>query len=172
MKNIFLIGYMGTGKSTVAAYMAKKYGMEVLEMDQMIVEREEMNISDIFTKHGEEYFRDIETRLLIEIQSQENKVVSCGGGVVLREQNVEEMRKSGKIVLLSAKAETILGRVKDDNSRPLLQGNKNIEFINDMMDKRRPKYERAADVVIETDEKRVEDICKEIFEQIERQENR
>lgn len=169
MKNIFLIGYMGTGKSTVAAYMAKQYGLEVLEMDQMIVEREGMSISDIFAKQGEGYFRDVETNLLIEIQSQENKVVSCGGGVVLREQNVEEMRKGGKIVLLSAKAETILERVKDDDSRPLLQGNKNVEFINDMLEKRRPKYESAADIVIQTDGKQIKDICNEIFEQIEGQ---
>ena len=169
MKNIFLIGYMGTGKSTVAAYMAKQHHMEVLEMDQMIVEREGMSISDIFAKHGEDYFRDVETRLLIEIQTQKNKVVSCGGGVVLREQNVEEMRKGGNIVLLSAKAETILERVKDDNSRPLLQGNKNIAFINDMLEKRRPSYESAADIIILTDGKQVADICNEIFEEIERQ---
>lgn len=166
MKNIFLIGYMGTGKSTVAACMAKQYNMAVLEMDQMIVEREGMSISDIFAKYGEDYFRDVETKLLIEIQTQENKVVSCGGGVVLREKNVNEMRKGGNIVLLSARAETILERVKDDDSRPLLQGNKNIEFINNMLEKRRPKYESAADVVIETDGKQVSDICNEIFEQI------
>lgn len=167
MENIFLIGYMGTGKSTVAAYMAMQYGMEVLEMDQMIVEREGMSISDIFSTRGEDYFRDVETQLLIDIQTQENKVVSCGGGVVLREQNIKEMRKGGKIVLLSAQAETILERVKDDSSRPLLQGNKNIAFINDMLEKRRPKYESAADIVIQTDGKKVADICKEIFLKIE-----
>lgn len=168
MKNIFLIGYMGTGKSTVAAYMAKQYGMEVVEMDQIIVEREGMSIADIFAKHGEDYFREIETKLLVEIQMQENKVVSCGGGVVLRKQNVEVMRKAGRIVLLSAKAETILERVQDDDSRPLLQGNKNISFISDMLEKRRPIYEHAADVIIQTDGKRVADICNEIFEQTER----
>lgn len=169
MKNIFLIGYMGTGKSTVAARMAKQHGMEVLEMDQMIVEREGMSISDIFEKRGENYFRDVETKLLIEIQTQENKVVSCGGGVVLREQNIAEMQKGGSIVLLSAKPETILERVKDDNSRPLLQGNKTVEFISEMMEKRRSKYESAADFVIHTDGKQVADICNEIFEKIERQ---
>ena len=168
MKNIFLIGYMGTGKSTVAACMAKQCGMEVLEMDQMIAEREGMSISDVFAKYGEEYFRDVETKLLLEIQKQENKVVSCGGGVVLRKQNVEEMQKGGKIVLLSAKPETILERVKDDNSRPLLQGNKTVAFISEMMEKRRLKYENAADIVIQTDGKKVADICHEIFEQIER----
>ena len=148
MKNIFLIGYMGTGKSTVAAYMAKQYGMEVLEMDQMIVDREGMSISDIFAKRGEDYFRDVETKLLIEIQTKENKVVSCGGGIVLRKQNIEEMQKGGSVVLLSARPETILERVENDNSRPLLQGNKTIEFISEMMEKRREKYENAAEIII------------------------
>jgi shikimate kinase len=168
MKNIYLIGYMGSGKSTVAAHMVKQYGMEVLEMDQMIVEREGMSVSDIFAKYGEDYFRDVETKLLIEIQTQDNKVVSCGGGVVLREQNVAEMQKGGSIVLLSAKPETILERVKYDNSRPLLQGNKTVEFISEMMEKRRSKYESAADLIIHTDGKQVADICNEIFGKIER----
>ena len=166
MKNLFLIGYMGTGKSTVAAYLANHYGMDIIEMDQEIVEREGMGISNIFSIKGEAYFRDVETNLLIEIQAQENKVVSCGGGVVLREQNVAEMKESGQIVLLTAKPETILERVKDDDSRPLLRGNKNVEFISTMLEKRRPKYESAADIVIETDGKSAEEICREIYEKI------
>ncbi len=169
MKNIFLIGYMGTGKSTVAAYMAKQYGMEVVEMDRMIADREGMSISDIFAKQGEEYFRDVETKLLQEICLQENKVVSCGGGVVLRSDNVEMMKKRGTIVLLSARPETILERVKDDNSRPLLEGNKTVDFISEMMEKRREKYEGAADIIIQTDGKQIADICNEIYEQIERE---
>ena len=166
MKNIFLIGYMGTGKSTVATHMAKAYGMEVMEMDEMIVCREGMSISDIFAKHGEEYFRDVETKLLQEICRQENIVVSCGGGVVLRRHNVDEMRKSGTIVLLSANPETILERVKDDNSRPLLAGNKTVEFIREMMEKRREKYEGAANIMIQTDHKSVVGICEEMIERI------
>ena len=166
MRNIFLIGYMGTGKSTVAAYLHENYGMEVLEMDQEIVEREGMSISDIFETKGEAYFRDVETKLLICIQSQENQVVSCGGGVVLREQNVETMKKSGQIILLTAKHETILERVKDDESRPLIKGNKNVAFIQDMMEKRRKKYEAAADIIIETDSKDAKAICTEILEKL------
>lgn len=166
MKNIFLIGFMGAGKSTVASYLSREHAMEIVEMDQVIVEREGMSIADVFAKHGEEYFRDTETNLLIEIQSEQNKVVSCGGGVVLREQNVAEMKKSGQIVLLVASPATILERVKDGDDRPLLQGNKNEEFIRDMMEKRREKYERAADVVIQTDGKPVEQICREILEQV------
>lgn len=166
MKNIFLIGFMGSGKSTVASYLAENYGMEIIEMDQLIVEREGMSIPDIFSQKGEPYFRDAETNLLIEIQSEENKVVSCGGGVALRERNVEEMKKGGKIILLNAKPETILERVKDDDNRPLLRGNKNVDFISNMMEQRRPKYEGAADFVIQTDGKSAEVICKEIFEKI------
>lgn len=167
MKNIFLIGFMGSGKSTVASYLSKEYAMEIVEMDQLIVEREGMSIADIFAKHGENYFRDTETNLLIEIQNEQNKVVSCGGGVVLREQNVTEMKKSGRIVLLIAKPETILERVKDSDDRPLLQGNKNVAFISDMMEKRREKYEQAADVIVHTDGKEIAEICKEILEQVE-----
>ena len=93
-------------------------------------------------------------------------MVSCGGGIVLRDQNVEEMRKSGMIVLLSARPETILERVKDDISRPLLQGNKTVAYIREMMDKRREFYENAAEVVIQTDGKQIREICSEIFGQI------
>ena len=166
MKNIFLIGYMGTGKSSVAAHMGTKYGMEVLEMDEMIADKEGMSISDIFAKQGEEYFRNVETAFLQDICLKENKVVSCGGGVVLRSQNVEMMKTGGTIVLLSASPETILERVQDDTSRPLLQGNKTVAYIREMMDKRREYYENAAEVVIQTDGRQIEEICREIFEQI------
>lgn len=168
MKNVFLIGFMGSGKSTVASCLSKNYGMEIIEMDEVLVEREGMSIPDIFAKKGESYFREAETNLLIEIQSEQNKVVSCGGGVVLREKNVQEMKKSGQIVLLNAKPETILERVKDDDNRPLLEGKKNTEFISDMMEERRPKYEGAADFVIQTDGKTADEICKEIFEKIKK----
>ena len=166
MINIFLIGFMGSGKSTVASCLAKKYGMEIVEMDQVIVEREGMSILDIFAHKGEKYFRDVESQLLTEIQAKQDRVISCGGGVVIREQNVKEMKKCGKVVLLNAKPETILERVKDDKNRPLLQGKKDVSFIGDMMEQRRPKYEKAADLIIETDGKGAEEICKEIFDRI------
>ena len=77
--NIFLIGFMGSGKSTVADYLCEKFDMDVVEMDQVIAERERMSISDIFEKHGELYFRDLETKLLVELQEKTNTVVSCNG---------------------------------------------------------------------------------------------
>lgn len=166
MENVFLIGFMGSGKSTIASYLAENYGMEIIDMDQLIVEREGMAIPDIFAQKGELYFRDVETSLLIEIQGEQNKVVSCGGGVVLQEKNIQAMKKSGQVVLLNAKPETILERVKDDDNRPLLWGNKNVQFIHDMMEKRQPKYEAAADLVIHTDGKSADEICKEIISKV------
>lgn len=164
MNNIFLIGFMGCGKSTVSAYMAKEYGMDVVEMDEEIVNREKMSIPEIFESKGEAYFRDAESKLLQDLEKQDNKVVSCGGGAILRKENVELMKKSGTIVFLTAEPETILERVKDDDNRPLLKGNKNIEYIKELLEKRYPQYEIAADLVIKTDKKEVKDICKEILE--------
>ena len=161
--NILLIGFMGAGKSTVADYLKTKYSMDLVEMDQEIAGREGMSISDIFSTHGEEYFRNLETQLLIELQSHGNTVVSCGGGVPMRERNVKEMKKNGKVVLLTAKPETILERVKDDHSRPLLEGNKTVDYIAELMEKRREKYETAADIVVATDGRSAEEICGEII---------
>ncbi len=160
--NIFLIGFMGAGKSTVARAMHDRYSMDVVEMDQIIEERNGMSIPEIFEKHGEEYFRQQETKLLIESQSKTNVVFSCGGGVPMRDENVKEMRKSGKIVLLTAKPETILERVKRSHDRPLLEHNKTVSHISELMEQRRPKYEAAADIVIDTDGKSAQEICEEI----------
>ena len=164
--NIFLIGFMGAGKSTISDYLKNALAMDVVEMDQCIVERQGMSISDIFETYGEEYFRELETSLLVEMQSQTNVVVSCGGGVPMRERNVAEMKKNGRVVLLTAKPETILERVKDNHDRPLLENNKNVDFIGDLMEKRRVKYEAAADIVIETDGKSELEICEEMIHRL------
>ena len=164
--NIVLIGFMGAGKSTISDFLRTVFAMEVVEMDQIIAEREGMSISDIFETYGEEYFRNLETELLIEMQSKTNVVISCGGGVPMRERNVVEMKKNGRVVLLTAKPETILSRVKDNHDRPLLEGNKNVDFIADLMEKRREKYQAAADIVIETDGKDKLEICEELVQRI------
>ncbi len=164
--NIFLIGFMGAGKSTISDYLKNALAMDVVEMDQCIVERQGMSISDIFETYGEEYFRELETNLLIEMQSRSNVVVSCGGGVPMRERNVDEMKKNGRVVLLTAKPETILERVRDNHDRPLLENNKNVSFIADLLEKRRAKYEAAADIVIQTDGKSELEICEELIHRL------
>ena len=157
---------MGAGKSTVSEYLSRKYNMDTVEMDQIIAEREKMSISDIFSVHGEEYFRDLETNLLIEMQAKTNTVISCGGGVPMRERNVKEMKKNGCVVLLTATPETILERVKDNHDRPLLEGNKTVSYISELMEKRREKYEAAADLIIETDGKSAQEICEELVQKM------
>ena len=149
--NLVLIGFMGTGKTTVSGALKDIFAMDVIEMDQIISERD-----------GEQYFRDAETNLLVELQARKNAVISCGGGTPLRDVNVAEMRKNGKVILLRARPETVFARVRDSHDRPLIENNKNISFIADLMEKRRPKYEAAADIIIDTDGKDEYQICEEI----------
>ena len=155
-KNIFLIGFMGAGKSTIARCLHSHHGMEWLEMDKG------MPISEIFRRKGEEYFRELETGLLLSLESRSNTVVSCGGGVPLRSCNVEAMKRSGIVVFLTARPETILERVKDSHDRPLLEGHKDVEYIAGLLSKRLEKYEAAADVQIATDGRRTAEIAEEI----------
>jgi shikimate kinase len=164
--NIILIGFMGTGKSVVGKLLSSMLSMELLEMDEMIAYRERMSIPEIFKTYGEEHFRDLETELLAEIQSCSKLVVSCGGGAVLRESNVEKMKKNGKVVLLTASPETILERVKNNEARPILKGNKNAAFIRELMETRQERYEAAADIIIHTDNKELLQICEELVEQL------
>ncbi len=160
--NLVLIGFMGSGKTTVSNALEHLFSMEVIEMDQVIEQREGMTIPEIFDTHGEQYFRDAETNLLIELQSRRNVVISCGGGTAMREENVAEMKKNGKVILLTAEPETVFERVKNSHNRPLIENNKNVAFIAELMEKRRPKYEAAADIIIHTDHKTAEQICEEI----------
>lgn len=162
-KNIVLIGFMGSGKSTIARTLCKMQGMEIVEMDETIEEREQMPISQIFATKGEPYFRDLETNLLIEMQSKNGVVISCGGGVPMRDRNVVEMKKNGSVFLLTAKPETIYNRVKDFHNRPLLENNMSVSYIEELMEKRKEKYEAAADYIIHTDNKTAEIICEEIL---------
>ena len=164
--NIVMIGFMGAGKSTVAEYLSTMFAMEVVEMDQLIAEREGMSISDIFETYGEEYFRNMETNLLIEMQEKKNVIISCGGGVAMRERNVAEMKKNGRVVLLTAHPQTILDRVKDSDDRPLLNGHKNVEYIEQLMEARREKYEAAADILVDTDNKTVLQICEDLIQKL------
>ena len=164
--NIFLIGFMGAGKSTIAGELQRKLEMERVEMDQMIVEKQGMSISEIFDEYGEAYFRNLESNTLIELQKKSQTIVSCGGGVVMREKNADHMKKHGRVVLLTAKPETIYERVKDSDERPILNNNMNVEFISSLMEKRRERYQQVADVVVATDGKDVVTICEEIISKL------
>lgn len=160
--NVFLIGFMGAGKSTIARCLQKELEMELVEMDERIVQEQGMSINEIFEQKGEAGFRDIESQLVVDLGNQETSIVSCGGGVVVRPQNVENMKKSGKIIFLTATPQTILDRVKDGTDRPLLNGHMNVEYIEELMNKRLALYEAAADYKVSTDGKTKGEICTEI----------
>ncbi len=145
---------------------ARKEFIKKIEMDKRIEEQEGMRIADIFRVHGEPYFRDLETKLLMELQQEKNKVVSCGGGTPMREENVRQMKTNGRVVLLLASPQTIYERVKDSHDRPLLEGHMDVAYIADLMQQRREKYEAAADLVIHTDGKDQEEICKELVQKL------
>ena len=153
--NIFLIGFMGAGKSTIAAELKRQLHLELIEMDQLIEEQQGMPITEIFAKYGEDHFRKLETDML-----------SCGGGIVVRPENQAYMKQSGKVVLLTASPETVYERVKDSSNRPVLNGHMNVEYIAGLQEKRRALYEAAADIVVATDGKTPEEICREIADRI------
>ncbi|MCR5634001.1 MAG: shikimate kinase [Lachnospiraceae bacterium] len=163
MKNIFLIGFMGAGKSTVARHLQKRLKMNLAEMDERIEKEQGMTIPEIFEKYGESRFRDLESELILTIGKEGNTIVSCGGGVVVRPENIEYMKKNGRVFYLKTSPETVYNRVKDSTNRPILNGNMNVEYIAGLMEKRRALYEGAADITITTDGKSVDEITDEII---------
>lgn len=160
--NIVLIGFMGTGKTTVTRYLKNMLSMEEADVDAMIAEDQGMAIKDIFETRGEEYFRSCESRIIISLENCRRTIISCGGGAVLREENVRNLKKIGPIVLLTARPDTILERVKESDERPVLNGNMNAEFIKELMEKREGRYRASADVIVETDGESIPQICEEL----------
>lgn len=162
-RNLVLIGFMGCGKSAAACTLGRRYHMQVVEMDEVIAEQQGMSISEIFERFGEEYFRDLETELLDQLQDRKGCVVSCGGGVPLREENVRKMKKIGPVVLLTASPETIYFRTRGSNDRPNLKNRKSPAAIAELLEQRRPKYEAAADFILPTDGRSIAEVCSELI---------
>lgn len=128
--NIVFAGFMGVGKTTVSSHLAKLLNREVIETDTYIVEKANMDIPSIFDKFGENYFRDLESEAVAEISKKRGVIISCGGGAVIREKNVLELKESGIIIRLTATPNTVLQRVKDSNERPILNGHMNLSLIH------------------------------------------
>lgn len=162
--HLFLIGFMGTGKTAVSEELSSQTGIPVLDTDEAIRLQAGMEITEIFAQKGEEYFRDLETQLLKDLQGKEPRIISCGGGMPLRPQNAALMRQSGTVFWLTASPETIYERLKNDHTRPLLAGRNNPEGIAQLMEKRREAYEAAGDVQVRTDGRTPGEIAAEIAE--------
>lgn len=161
MSNIVLIGFMGSGKSTIARELAKKLDMKVIDMDYEIEREEGRSISDIFEEDGETYFRDLETDFLERMKGKKHKILSSGGGVILREKNVKLLHHIGTVVFLQADVQHIYNNVKNSKHRPLLEVADVQGEIKKRLDEREPYYLKAADVIIQTSGKSVEEIVRE-----------
>jgi shikimate kinase len=165
MENIVLTGFMGTGKTEVGRELANMLKWHLINVDDEIVKREKMSISEIFNRCGEPAFRDIETAAIREIALQEHIIISTGGGAVLRPENMDILRQHGVIVNLSATPDTIIERTSGNSERPLLQVENPAQRIKELLEIRRPFYEKA-DIMIDTESKTPRQIAEEILESI------
>ncbi|MEV5024934.1 shikimate kinase [Paenibacillus sp. LPE1-1-1.1] len=161
---LVLIGFMGTGKSTVSKLLAEKLGWKRVDGDEEIERLENKRISDIFATDGEAGFREIETKVLdLILASGDSCVVATGGGAVLREVNRELMLSKGYVVALKANPEQIIARVKSDNARPLLQGDAE-ERVNLLLEQRKHAYD-FAHLTIDTTNMSAEEVVATILAQ-------
>ena len=140
MKNIVLFGFMGTGKTSVGRKLAFRLGMEFVDMDHIIEEREGRLIKDIFATDGEQYFRNLERALVKELSQRQGLVIGTGGGVVLNRNNISDFAQTGLCVCLSAAPGEILKRLEKDGSRPLLAEGDKLQKIKGILDSRRELY--------------------------------
>lgn len=163
MGNVILIGFMGSGKTTVGLRLSYRLRQAVIDTDKEIEREEKRTVSDIFAAEGEEYFRQRETACLKKmLKGVNNHIISVGGGVPLREENRKLLHKLGQVFYLRANAGTIYERLKEDTARPLLQCNDPRKRIRTMMRQRDAFYMDAADVVIQVDNKSFDQILNEI----------
>jgi len=165
MKNIVLTGFMGTGKTAVGRELARLLDMKLIDVDTEIEVSREMTVNEIFRKFGEPVFREIETDIIKKVSRNRQVIISTGGGAVLKQENMETLRETGIIVCLMAFPETILQRTGSTNDRPLLHVENPLEKIRELMDFRKPYYEKA-DIVIATEGKTPLQIAEEIVEKV------
>jgi shikimate kinase len=142
-KNIYLVGFMGTGKTSAGQLLAREIGATFVDMDEEIERREKLSIPDIFRTKGEAYFRSAESSLVEELSKQEGLVVSCGGGSFVDAKNIAALKSSGIVFCLTSSPETILVRTRRFAHRPLLNVDDPKSKIEELLRKRAPFYAQA-----------------------------
>ena len=165
--NIVLIGYRGTGKSTVARLLGKRLGRRVVSTDAEVIARANLPIPKIVEQFGWDHFRDLESTVCQSLVDKDKLVIDTGGGVILRDENVAALKAHGVAVWLTAEVSTIASRIGRDTQRPSLSGTKTfVEEIEEILNIREPKYQTAADYVIPTDQSSPKQITDLILKQI------
>jgi len=161
--NIVLIGYRGTGKSRIARRLAELSKWPVFCTDLEIVKKAGMPVPDIIRKRNWDYFRDVESEICKQAGKKDRTIIDTGGGAVLRKENVEALRQRGRIFWLTAEVSTIMERIKASDERPSLTGKKSyVEEVEEVLNERMPLYKAAADHIIATDGRTIDEIATEI----------
>lgn len=164
-EHILLIGFMGSGKSTIGYRLSCEFKRRFLDTDKLIEQMEGMTITALFAQKGEAYFREKETECLKGLSKEPgSRIIALGGGTPMRENNQELIKRLGTVVYLKASGETVYNRLKKDKTRPLLQCENPKERICALIAERGPVYEKLADIVITVDDKQMFEIVKEIRE--------
>lgn len=167
--NIVLIGYRGTGKSAVGKILAEKTGREYISTDEKIVEKAGMSIPMIVGKNGWTHFRDMESLVAAEVSSLSGVVIDTGGGMILREENVNHLKKSGRLILLTASLEKIVERIEADPNRPpLKEGMSFLDEQKKVLEERNPIYHAIADFTVDTTEEPIPMCVEKIIAYISR----
>jgi len=167
-ENIVLIGFMGSGKSTIGRLVGRRLRFQFLDTDHLVADRARMTIPEIFEKHGEEYFRERETSVLSSLLGVKRHVFATGGGIVTLPRNLPLLRSLGLVVLLSADPEEIYRRVSRNADRPLLQVENPKERVLEMMAARRASYEEAAQFEVNTTTLRHDEVATIIINEARR----
>ena len=169
--SIALIGFMGTGKTVVGKALAEQLGKEFVELDSLIEQMAGKTIPEIFKEDGEIAFRELEIEATKEVSKKKNTVIACGGGVVLNKINIDRLRKESMIVYLTASPRAILKRtLSEGETRPLLNVQDKISEIRELLSFRRPFYERAADITINTSKLDIDSVVERITEKVKEDE--
>jgi shikimate kinase len=148
--NIVLIGFMGSGKTSIGRLVAKKLGFQFVDTDAVVVERAGMQVAEIFARHGEPWFRNLETSTLESMDILKRSVISTGGGIVVREDNRALLQSLGFVVWLTASEDVIFERVSRNKKRPLLQTADPRKTVHDLLEQRRGLYESASQFTLDT----------------------
>jgi len=169
--NIVLIGYRGTGKSTIGRILAQRLNRPLVSTDEAIVRRAGAAIPDIVKRHGWDWFREQEAEVVRETAGRAGLVVDCGGGAVLRETNRDALRATGVVVWLQASVPAIMERIQADDQRPSLTGRQSfLDEVGEVLRQREPLYRSACHFAVNTDGRSPEEIAAEIFEELQRRE--
>ncbi len=170
--NIALIGFMGTGKTAAGQVLAKKLDKRFIELDLLIEQMAGKSIPEIFQQDGEIAFRELEIEATKEVANGRNLVIACGGGIVLNKINIDRLRQNGVIVYLAASPKTILKRTSsEEGQRPLLEVDNPTLTIGELLKYRKPFYERAADIKINTSKLNIEAVAEQIIEKLREDES-